>query len=308
MIALVVSALIAIYLLIPNELFRFALGWFVPVRAFAGTKTEEIRRAVLTLLVLFVAAFSAVRYLPIVRSYPYPFADTAELRASDYSLVAGGLYSEAIFKESAPQFWDAFWRTLKRQGRLVAWYYLFVFLMAIWVGFLSTAYGKKRHNDLYYWFADFYLLPHISQWHVLLSGFTFPPKTTVKADVLMSDDLLYRGEVADYFLDHNGSLDGIFLRNPERFDRGRYLKEKQVWGTTRPTSSFWKSIPSAKLYLIASQIINLNLNYEPPTASQDVVNRYIQDFLKRSSSPSVSLNLHIHRAKPETSPPAQQKS
>jgi hypothetical protein len=280
-ITLTFSAFVAAYLLVPNALFRFLLGWFVPVRAFQGTKTEEITRAVVTLFFIFWFSLILVWYVPGFKSWPCTFADTPQLRASDYSVVAGGLYSEAIFKDYGQAFWNALWRTLRRQAHLLCWYYVFVFATALLTGFVSRRYGRWRHNSLYSRFADAYLLPHISQWHAILTGFTFPEKTTVKADVLMTDDTLYRGEVAEYFLNGDGSLGGLFLKNPERFDRPRYLNERDTWGTTRPIKIFWRQIPSAKLYLLGSKIVNLNLNYEPPTAPNEVMKKYVDDFLKK---------------------------
>lgn len=266
MIALAFSALIALYLLIPHALFRYFLGWFVPMKAFQGPKTEELTRAVVTLTFIFVFALGAVWYVPESKSQPFAFADTPDQRVSDYVIVASGLYNESMFKEYGSRFWEALSRVFKRQGRMLFWYYLLCTFFAFLFGWASKHYGKLREWRLYSKFADFYLIPHISQWHVLLTAFTFPdPKTVVKADVLMTDDTLYSGEVIDHFVNQENKLSGLFLKSPRRFDRMRYLKEKDTWGMTRPTNTFWRSIPSAKLYLIADNIVNLNLNYEPPS-------------------------------------------
>lgn len=296
MIALTFSALIAAYLLVPNALFRFLLGWFVPLKLFQGTRTDEITRAVATLFLIFWFALLLVWYAPGFRSWPGSFPDTPQLRASDYSIVAGGLYSESMFQDYGQNFWLAFWRCLDRQWHFIFWYYISVALAAILMGIASRRYGKWRRYRLYSWFADVYLLPHISQWHAILTGFTFPEKATVIADVLMTDNTLYSGEVAEYFLSSDGSLSGLFLKNPKRFDRARYLKEKSDWGITRPVESFWRNIPSAKLYVIGSQIINLNLNYEPPTAPAEVVQRYV-DALLKGSSYGAKVTVHPGRAR-----------
>jgi hypothetical protein len=245
------SVLIAAYLLIPNALFRYFLGWFVPVKVFQGTKTEEFTRAVATLAFIFCVALFAVWYLPILKSHPFAFTDSPEQRVSDYTIVSSSLYSEAMFKEYGRTFWEAFWRVFERQGRTILWYYVLCVFFAFLSGWGSIRYGKlkewrpfswiKRYRSLRDWapyvrFADLYLLPHISQWHVILTPFTFPdPETLVKADVLMTDDTLYSGEVVDHFVNKDGELSGLFLKNPRRFDRARYLKEKEVWGITRPT-------------------------------------------------------------------------
>jgi len=282
--------MVAAYLLVPNALFRFLLGWFVPLRAFQGTKTDEITRAVVTLFFIFWFSLLLVCWVPGFKSWPCPFFDTPQQRTSDYSIVASGLYSETMFKEFGQRFWDAFWRSLKRQGHFLCWYYVFVVFRAFSMGFISKRYGRWRRNALYSWFADVYLLPHVSQWHAILTGFTFPEKTTVKADVLMSDDAFYRGEIADHFLNSDGSLAGLFLKEPQRFVRGRYISERNTWGTTRPLQRFWRQIPSAKLYLLGSQIVNLNLNYEPPTARTDIVKKYVDSFLEGYKGATITIH------------------
>ena len=289
MTALVVSSLIAAYLLVPNAWFRFVLGLSVPLKIFQERKTEDLTRAVVTLALLFASALVAVWYAPFLKDHPFNFPDNAQLRASDYQVVASGLYSDAMFKDYGDRFWEALSRTFRRQGRFVCWYYFFVTLCASVAGWGSKHYGRLRRYRLYSRIADLYLLPHISQWYVLLTPFTFPDKrTAVKADVLMTDDTLYRGDVADHFLDKDGNLSGLFLANPKRYDRRAYLKEKDAWGITRSTAVYWRPIPSAKLYLVADKIVNLNLNYDPPTATPDILARYLSRLQRTPITVSIS--------------------
>jgi hypothetical protein len=203
----------------------------------------------------------------------------ALFKGGDYEIVASGLYSEAMFKEYKGEFWDALDRTLERQGRFLSWYYAFVFLLAISSVLGIKNYGKLRRHKVFARVADFYLLPHISQWYVVLTAFTFADKrTTVKADILMTDNTLYRGDVAEHFIDREGHLSGLFLATPKRFDRRAYLREQDAWGSTRNPALFWREIPSAKLYILADKIVNLNLNYQPPldtTDSEDIVKKFV---------------------------------
>ncbi len=294
MIALAFSALIALYLLIPHALFRYFLGLFVPVKAFQGPKTEELTRAVVTLTFIFILALYAVWRIPGLKSHPFFFDDAPDKRVSDYVIVASSLYNETVFKEYGPRFWEALSRVFERQGRMLVWYYTLCTFFAVLFGWASKNYGKFKDYWAYAKFADFYLMPHISQWHVLLTPFTFPdPKTLVRADVLMTDNTLYSGEVIDHFVDQENKLSGLFLKNPSRFDRVRYLKEKEDWGMTRPTKTYWRSIPSAKLYLVADKIVNLNLNYEPPNVQgvkADVVERYLAKYQNLPNLPSVTIS------------------
>lgn len=279
MIALAVSALVAAYLLIPYALFRFVLGRFVPLRLFQERKTEDITRAVVTLAVVYGVALWAVWSWPWCRAHPFNFSDSQKLRTGDYEIVAGALYSETIFKEREHDFWISFIRILERQGRFLSWYYTFVFCLGVACGLGIKNYGKLRRNAVFRWIADLYLLPHISQWYVMLTPFTFEDKrTTVNADILMTDNTLYRGTIADHFIDKEGSLSGLFLGNPQRFDRRAYLREQDAWHSVRNASTFWRTIPSAKLYLVADKIVNLNLNYKPPLEaadSGDIVRKFV---------------------------------
>jgi hypothetical protein len=295
-VALVLSSLAAAYLLVPNAVFRFVLALSVPLKVFQERKTDDLTRAVVTLSFVFCAALLAVRYIPGVDSHPFAFPDSPQLRSADYKLVYSGLYSEAIFKELGPRFWESLSRTLDRQLRFVFWYYLLVILWAAFSGWLSRNYYRFRRYVWYSRFADFYLLPHISQWHVLLSpSFAFVPGTKVKADVLMSDDALYRGDVAQYFLDKDGGLSGLFLMNPTRFDHRQYLIDRDKWGTTRPKSFYWHTIPSAKLYLVGDKILNLNLNYLSREAIRDEVEKYVSRALKGQS-----ISVSVRLTKPES--------
>jgi hypothetical protein len=289
-IALLVSFLFAAYLLVPNGLFRFVLGLYVPLRVFQDRKTEDLTRAVVTLVAVFALALLAVWYIPGIKSYPFNFPDSGPLRVSDYRTVFGGLYSELIYKESGTQFWDALSRTVRRQARFITWYYLLVIAWAASSGWLSTNYYRLRQKSLYSHFADFYLLPHITQWYVLLTPFVVGPGTIVEADVLMTDDKLYRGDVAQHFLDKDGNLSGLFLANPTRFDRRSYLRDRDAWGFTRPMSFYWHAIPSAKLYLVADKILNLNLTYSSPAAIARGVERFLSELQKKQPI-SVSVNL-----------------
>lgn len=310
MIALALSVLAAGYLLIPNAWYRFLLSHFVPLKIFQERKTEDIARAVATLGLLFVVSLLAVWYLPVLRDYPFTFPETRHLRASDYKVVVSCLYSEELFKTQGDGFWDAFWRVAKRQGHFACWYYSLVTVCALLAGVMSRYYGRlsRVDDDLsqqesglrrrikvaavksYKMFSDFYLLPHVSQWYVVLTAFTFPdPKNTiVKADVLMTDGTLYRGIVADHFLDKDGNLAGLFLEKPSRYDRRAQLRERDSWGTSRESKAYLRPIPSAKLYLVADKIVNLNLNFEPPIAIADIVQRFVAALRRSPISVSVS--------------------
>jgi len=163
-----------------------------------------------------------------------------------------------------------------RQSRFLFWYFVSVVAFASLAGWLSTKYGRWNRFPIFRWFADVYLVRHISQWHPLLTSFVFPdPSTVVKADILMTDGTLYAGEVAAHFVDKDGNLSGLFLVRPKRFDRPALLKEREKWGSNRSAAQFWRPIPSAKIYLFGDKIINLNLNYESPRPTRELVEKFL---------------------------------
>src|SRR5258708_18075105 len=117
-----------------------------------------------------------VWYVPLFNAWPFPVEGTSQQRRADYRIVTSALYSEAQFNkfDSSGEFWPAFTHCLRRQARLLFWFYLAVFGEGLLFGFLSTNYGKYQRNKLYSLLADGLLLPNISEWHVLLTPFVFP--------------------------------------------------------------------------------------------------------------------------------------
>ncbi|MGD0930837.1 MAG: hypothetical protein ABR902_09310 [Candidatus Korobacteraceae bacterium] len=273
MVALAASIAIAVYLLVPHALFRVLLGRFVPLRAFQESKAEEFTNASVTLIVIFLCSVFLVHHTPYLKSHPFPCSDNLASRRSDYQRVASAIYSEKEFRND-DAFWGALWRTLDRQGRFLTWYYLLVLLFSIGATLSMKFYGALQKNRFFSVAVRFVILPYVSQWYALLTPFLFSDKSTVvTADVLMTDQVLYRGEVVEYFLDGAGDLSGLILGSPRRFDKRAQLREREQWGTARDTADFWRDILSAKLYLVASQIVNLNLTYASPKAFEDNVRR-----------------------------------
>jgi|SRR5215469_9904982 len=76
-----------------------------------------------------------------------------------------------------------------------------------------------------------------------------------------------------------------------------YLKEKDAWGTARSTNVYWPDIPSAKLYLVGSKIVNLNLNYEPQTAIPNIVARYLTRLTGSRFSVSVARRFGLNEVR-----------
>ena len=296
MVALATSAAIAVYLLIPFALFRVILSRFVPLRAFQESKTEEFTNAGITLIVIFLCSVFVVHHAPYLNVHPFPCPKDAEMRIADYQQVIGAIWSDKYFRNDA-SFWDALWRSARRQGRFLSWYYLLVAASSLIAVLLMHYYASLRQNHkAFAWLVKSAILPHVSQWYALLTPFLSPDKgTLVVADILTTGKILYKGQVIEYFLDKDGDLSGLILGNPRRFDRDAHIRERERWGTARGNDFFWRKIPSAKLYLFATEILNLNLSYESPKASEDDLVRQLTDRVSGKKGFTVTVNFNPRR-------------
>jgi hypothetical protein len=279
--ALLFSALLTLYLIVPDAIFRFFFNRFVPLRTLVPTKVETIYRAAVLAIIPFVVAILLVWHVPLCNNWPFPVDDAhQQLRRADYKTVTSALYSEQEFNkvESSGLFWPALTRSSRRQVRLLLWYYLTVVGEGILFGMLAARYGKYQRSKIYSFVAESLLIPNISEWHLLLTPFVFPEKKAiVRADVLCTDGTLYDGEVKQYFLDGR-QLSGMILVEPRRYDRRRYLADCDK-GLTPDKTKYWRDIPSAKLYLFADKILNINLNYVPQEFLPGPVKNFIADSL-----------------------------
>ncbi len=256
MLTLAFSVLLVSYLIIPEAIFRFIFGLFIPTKALILTRIEKAFRAVLLALIPFSLALALSWYVPGPDRWPFPVEQNrAELRRTDYKLVASAFYSETEYRNSKAEFWPALTRTTRRQVRLTCWYYLLVVLEAWGLGKLASQYDKLRVNRFYKWFADSFLSAYISQWHPLL---TLRDKE-IQADILCTNETLYQGNVSQYFL-KDGELSGIILDKPRRFNRALFHKAKDE-GKMPEKKDYWISIPSKHMYFFVDKILNMNLTY-----------------------------------------------
>ncbi len=259
MLTLVLSVLLTIYLLIPEAIFRFFFGFFIPTRTYVLTRTETAFRAVLISFFPFWLAMWLSWDIPGSRSWPLPVdQNSVQQRRMDYKIVTSGFYSEAEFAKSTNAFWPALTRCSRRQARLAFWYFLLVAGEACFLGHFASQYASYGGMPFYRWMSDRLLSPYISQWHPLLTQDLFPG-TVVQADILCTNNTLYQGTVSQYFL-KEGELSGIILQKPRRFNRDAYLKAKGD-GTNPEKKDYWVSIPSQHLYFFADKIVHMNLSY-----------------------------------------------
>jgi len=287
MIALVTTFFLVFYILIPGVLFRFATSFSpVKLKSFQRTRTQEATFAVSVALVPFALALIGVWYLPVMRHEPFPIWEgTNSQRRQDYRRVGEMLLTSDFTKlagcttppapcPAAQSYWSSLDLVLRRQARFLSWFFLITFVEGLGFGLFASKYGDwqctdaNRRNPLirvYDWFTRKFVLPNISEWHVLLTGFNWPKGVLVVADVLQNDGHLYRGRVEDYFVDPDGKFTGILLRDVDRFDLYTYRRAQEAAANPQILASenYWKTIPSENFYIGQSAISNLNIRFAP---------------------------------------------
>jgi hypothetical protein len=273
MLAITVSLLTAIYLLGPDLVSRFILGFVVPRRIIQQSKGEEIARAVLT---------AAIPLSLAIMWTVWHHAVTWQDIKPDFKTVFSGLYSEKLFDCDPEGFFKAA-RSVSRANWSVTWrLYSLLIVYSIVVDFVILNYGAIRNSK---WFDKrdwrkkvlaIFILPRVSEWHVLLTSFSHQKSTRITADILTKSDVLYRGTIEKPFLDPGGSLSGLLISDPFRYDRQRYVDDKKT-GNAADKDVYWRKIPSNTFLMLAAEIATINLRrYD----TEDVeLNRRIQQIL-----------------------------
>lgn len=293
MITLAFSILVTLYLIVPEAIFRFFFGFFIPTRTFTLTRTETAFRAVLISFIPFWLAMGLSWDIPGPRSWPLPVdQNSTQQRRADYKIVTSALYSEAEFAKTKDIFWPALTRCTRRQARLAFWFFLLVASEACLLGHFASKYVAYTGKPFYRWLSDRLMSPYISPWHPLLSQ-KILPDTVVRADILCTNDTLYQGIVSQYFL-KDGELSGIILQEPKRFDSAPYLKAKEE-GKNPDKHTYWVPIPSQHLYFFAEKILNMNLSYVTAggTASPVAVQKFLSEELSSVAQRLGKINVTI---------------
>lgn len=267
MIALIASALLGLYVFVPYILFHRLCSLFLRLKKFQRTKTDEIVFGVVVAgLPFLLTIFLFWHGLININLVPYPLEDTHQQRMSDYRTVAASIYSDAHFKEHEAETWSAAARVYERQMDFLIWNYILVLAEIFLYAGLTAQYGRFKNNPVYGWLASKILLPAVSEWHILLTNFNFPPgeKRSVAVDVMTKDNLLYRADVANHFLGTDGELSGLLLKNTQRFQYDR-LKEDRAEGKLKDNEEYWKYVSGGgNFYVASNNISSLNIRYPLP--------------------------------------------
>lgn len=278
MIALIASVGLVLYVLVPGIFFKGAFSLFIPLDKFHRTRSEELTYSAFAAITPLLLTILAIKSAGWFGNHPFFFPDSAVQKANDYQTAFSSLYSEAFFSRHQQEFWEAASRVVRRQGRILVWLYSFTALEALLFGWLGKNFGRFKEYKLYGFIASKFLLPNISPWYVLLTPFMWPPEPErkVMADLLTSDDHLYRGQIVGHEVDTEGKLRGVLLGDALRFDRRTYLKDKDSGKSISP-DDYWKKIPEKNLFIFADKLATLNLSYKPPASTiPDILRRILK--------------------------------
>jgi hypothetical protein len=265
MIAIVASALLGFYIFLPDFLFRkFAFNFRTVTKAPTG-RFEEVLSGAEVALLPFLSALLASRIFWFVGHWPCPVEESVAAKYSDYRTVITSLCNDTYFHNHLDQTWAAVGHVWLFQLRFLFWMYSGLGIEIICAVLLTYYFGSLSPYPIYRWTFGKIFLGRASHWEVLLTGFAFPPSSrlSVEVDAMTTDDHLYAGKVADFFLKADGELSGLLLKDIRRFKFSE-LKEDRKAGLKPDPKTYWKDIPGANFYLPADKIANLNIRYETP--------------------------------------------
>lgn len=279
MVPFLLSYFVIAYLLIPAGLFRFIVSIFFVLRVQQRSKTQEFVFAIGAAIAPLIVAMILLAYglCPNIRDVD------PSTKWNDYHYIyQTSVLTSAQDEKSVKDFWAALDRAWKRQLDFLVLYYGIVTIEALAFSFLMGMYARWRRYRIYDWVARRVLLPHVSEWSVLLTrmGLTRKPSREIWVDALSTDGTLYRGLLGQFFLSPDGALTGLVLkpkeglpnvlqppnvpptdRSPMRFQRDDFLRGRECRPYSARRESYWRTIPSGAFYLPKDKILNLNITY-----------------------------------------------
>jgi hypothetical protein len=274
--ALLVSFLIAVYLLGPDLISRWAADLVVFRKTRVQSHAEEVARAIIGAAVPLVIAFLWARWSGALGRTGTHY---------DLETVFSSLESDAFFQKHHPQFFQSlrafFWMNVVILWRLYA---LVALLSAVRIVIVLN-YNRVWRRLHKRWMRTLLatIVPRISEWDLLFSDMLLPDgHFRIMADVLTKTGGLYQGMVQDRMLNNDGSLQSITLANPRRFERDDFRKAKREDLET-VSDEFWFNIPGNLFIVMASDIANLNiryirrkpLNFQPSDEEREVLTRLL---------------------------------
>ena len=267
--ALIAGFLLVGYLLAPGAIYRLLFSLGISSRRFQRTRTEEVVFSVLVTLLPFALSFLLLSYTPLGR---FPVLSGMGKHEA-YRIVLNSLLSSGDKDLPHDLVARAYLRSFSEQSRFVLYLWLFCALEGLIAGWAVQRYGDLPEGSLRKRFYDKTLLRHVSEWELLLTTFTQPSREKhlrVEVDALTTMGILYRGELDDWFVDTDGKLVGIYLLNASRYAKDARDRDRDG-RIERTPESYWRPIPGAQLYLVASTIANYNIRYVEPESTQEAL-------------------------------------
>jgi hypothetical protein len=274
---LCITFLAAVYLLGPDLLSRWILGFLVPRRNISQNRGEEVTRAVVW------AAFPLGIVIVWVRTrHILPMWGSWQ----DVQTVLSSLYSTNYFDAHRSEFYPSLRAVLGMNLSLLWRLAVVVATFSVGLNIAILNYSAMRRRLPFSWMKALLatiVLPRISEWHILLSDMLLPSKNVVlTAEVLIRSGVLYRGPVQDKMISSDGGLQTITLSNPYRFLRDEFKKEKAKEDQTR-SEDFWRTIPGNLFVILGSDIVNVNIRYTRKPSEKD--QRVIRHILAQMAKP-----------------------
>ena len=263
MLALVLTLILAMYILGPDLFSRFVVSQFAPARPRNISRSEEVTRAVLLSSIPVVLVWFVVHY------GFHRLSNVSVLR--DFLL---GLYGEQSLAKNSDVFFPAALKIIRVNVEIMLLpVYALVLVWSVFLGCLIRRYGRLLRQNQKSPFAiatiTWLVKPWVAEWHLKLSGALLPNKTDyIRVDVLTKLDVLFRGTLSDHQLASDGSLVNLTLSDPQKFRRQELLRDRLALGPLlEPDSSqYWSPIEARSFIVMASEIVTLNLNYVDPSS------------------------------------------
>ncbi len=282
--ALVAGFLLIGYLLAPGVIYRLAFSFFIPSKRFQRNRTEEIVFSVLVTLVPFLLTWILLHTLLGQVGH----LSVGGSKDAAYHLIVKSLLPGPDLDKTPLA--DAYLRGFLEQARFLGLLWLLCGLEGWLAGRMVSAYGDYPDDSRRKRFCDKFLLTYVSEWEILFTSLALPGKeadVVIEVDALSTMDVLYRGKLDDWFLDLNGNLEGIFLKDAFRF-RKEDLDRDRAKGIYKQGDAYWRPIPGAKLYLVASTLANYNIRYthpEPKPSLDEVRGKLMDENVSITSLP-----------------------
>jgi hypothetical protein len=257
MLAITFTAVLALYLLGPDQFSRLILGFTIPRRNVTLTRGEEICRAL-----VWATASAVPAYLWLIHSNCY----SSLWHSEQAKVFFAGLYSETAFNATKAKWFESLVPVMWLNWAFLWRVYAITGLLSLILSALTVNYGRIRKHLKRQWMRTVFasiILPRVALWHLLLSDVLLESTDTrINLDVLTKSDTLYQGRLADKALASDGSLASITLADPRRFRRKEYMIAKEA-GQKPNAADFWQAIPTNMFVVIGSELQTLNLRYAP---------------------------------------------